>query len=245
MAKVVKIKSALKSNKNQSLLIAVGSLLVSVIFVACGLYLLFENDFGTVLPIVLFVLAAGLVLLCLVFKNKYEILNAGVRGEKATLEILKRLPKDYTVITNPVLYNKSAELELDFVVVGKNGVFIVEAKNLNGVLKGNADDNQWLQIKYGKNGKTYEKQVGNPLKQAQRQSKRVAELLRKAHISADVYSLVYFADTRTELKITDFSQTKAAVFSNAERLAGFITSARGKHSLNSGEQAKIIKLFKN
>ena len=51
----------------------------------------------------------------MIAKHNYDILNAGVKGEQQTYEVLKKLPKEFTVITNPVLHNRGSVNELDFV----------------------------------------------------------------------------------------------------------------------------------
>ncbi len=249
MAKVVKVKSVLKSNKNKTFLIAVICLLLSVFSGGYGVGVLIavlteKKDIHIVFPIILIALAFILLVIFFAFKKKFAILNAGVRGESATLDVLKKLPKDYTVITNPVLLNRGVSMELDFVVVGKNGVFIIESKNLNGVLKGKIDDSQWTQVKHGKNNKVYEKRVGNPLKQAHRQGRRMLEMFRDFDITADVFSIVYFTDTRTELKLADDTQTDVTIFKNPQSLVDFIVTAKGRHTVNSSELAKIIRFFK-
>ncbi len=249
MAKVVKVKSALKSNKNKTFLITVICLLFSFFAGGYGIGLLMailnkKITMHIAFPIILIGLAFILFIVFFALKKKFGILNAGVRGENATLDVLKKLPKDYTVITNPVLLNRGITMELDFVVVGKNGVFVIESKNLNGVLKGKIDDSQWTQVKHGKNDKVYEKQVGNPLKQSHRQGRRMLEMFRDFDITADVFPIVYFADSRTELKLAGDTETDVTIFKNPQRMVEFITTAKGRHTVNSSELAKIIRFFK-
>jgi hypothetical protein len=171
-------------------------------------------------------------------------LQSGVKGEEATLKILQKLPKEYTILTNPVILNRGITMELDFVVIGKNGVFIVESKNHRGIISGKSSKQTWKQVKHGRNDKVYEKEINNPMKQSFRQGKRMAEMFRDFDITADIYPIVYFVDDRSELKIFDDVQMNVNVFNKEKQLLDFIQSADGRHTVNSSELAKIIRFFK-
>jgi len=63
---------------------------------------------------------------------------AGVEGERATLDRLRALPDDYRVINrvrlpDPRLPN--GERELDFVVAGPTGLWVIEVKNTPGLVQ--------------------------------------------------------------------------------------------------------------
>ncbi len=207
--------------------------------------ILFERStFHIAIPVVLLLFALIFIIVFLVYRKKYDILQAGVRGENATLKILKRLPKDFTVLTNPVILNRGITMELDFLVIGKNAVFIVETKNHRGILSGKTSNANWKQIKHGKNGKVYEKEISNPIKQSYRQSKRMAELFRDFDISATVYPVLYFVDNRTELKIIDDADLNVAVFNDEESMLDYIEHTKGKGTVSENELTKIKHIFK-
>lgn len=249
MAKVIKIKSELKSNKNKAWLYTALTVLFGLLFfvggaVSLAVILLKKYNLHIAFPIVLFALSFIMLLLFFICRKKFSILRSGVVGEKSVFDILKKLPNGYTVITNPVIYNRGAVNELDFVVIGKNGVFIVEAKNYRGIIKGKTSDKTWRQIKHGKNNKVYEKEVNNPVKQAHRQGRRMLEVFNDFDITADVYPIVYFADERSEIKITDDAETNVAVMNNGKMLLDYIVNSKGRHTVNSSELTKIIRFFK-
>ena len=179
------------------------------------------------------------------FKKNFDILKSGVLGEGNTLKLLKKLPRDYTVLTNPVIHNRGITMELDFVVVSKNGVFIVESKNYRGVVYGKTSSTGWKQVKYDKDGKKYEKLVPNPAKQSYRQKQRLDELFKDLKISASVFPVLYFVDSRTELKIQDDANLNVTIINNEEYLIDFIKKTKGKDKVSSEELAKIIRQFKN
>ncbi len=249
MSKVVKIKSELKQNKNKTFLTVALSFLIALSCFGSGLGMLFaillkKSTIHIAIPVVFLVLALTCLVVFLIFRKKYNILQSGVRGEESTLKILKKLPRDFTVITNPVILNRGVKMELDFVVIGKNGVFIIESKNYRGVVSGNTSKQEWKQIKFGKNDKVYEKEISNPVRQAYRQSKCMEELFRDFNISATIYPVLYFVDGRTELKINDDADMNIAIFNNENKMLEFIRNTKGEKSVNQTESEKIIRFFK-
>lgn len=250
MAKIVKIKSELKKNKNRALLKSVLFLVLFLVSLSIAAGVFFTNmnnitDLVVALTVIICIFFSFVFLVCFfAFRKEYHILLSGVKGENNTREILKKLPKDFTVITNPVIQNRGVTLELDFVVIGKNGVFIVESKNYRGIVCGKTSQPKWKQIKHGKGGNVYEKEVGNPLKQAHRQSRRMIEMFRDFQITADIYPIVYFVDARTELKIQDDADLGVAVFNNEKQLLNYIVKTKGRQTVNNTELAKVIRFFK-
>lgn len=249
MSRVVKVKSELKQNKNKAFLKTVLTALLSLAFLGLGAGMLVailteKSKLHIAFPIILLVIALALFVCFFVFRKKYNILLSGVRGENVTLDILKKLPKEFTVITNPVILNRGVTLELDFVVIGKNGVFIVESKNYRGIISGKTSKPNWKQIKHGKNDKVYEKEVGNPVKQAHRQGRRMLEMFRDFDITADIFPIVYFVDNRSELKIQDDAEMGVAVFNKEKQFLDYIVNSKGKQTVNNTELAKIIRFFK-
>lgn len=249
MSRVVKIKSALKQNKNKAFLKVVLSFVLTLGFVGIGLgmllaILLKKSTVHVVIPIIFLVLALACLVAFLIFRKQHSILLSGVRGEDATLKILQRLPKSFTIITNPVILNRGITMELDFVVVGKNGVFIVETKNHRGILSGKTSKPNWKQIKHGKNDKVYEKEITNPVKQSYRQCRRMEELFKDFDISASVFPVLYFVDSRTELKIQDDADLGVAIFNDSEEMLNYIENIKGKEGVSDNELTKIKRIFK-
>lgn len=248
MAKLVRIKSELKINKSKAFWNMVFALFFTLLFIGVGAGMLFaillqKSDLHIAFPSMFFGIAFILAALFLIAKHNYEILNAGVKGEQQTCEILKQLPKDFTVITNPVIHNRGSVNELDFVVIGTNGVFVVETKNYRGIITGTTSAQNWKQIKHGKN-KTYEKEVKNPAKQVYRQGRRMNEMFIDFGVSADVFPILYFVDDRSELKITDDADLGVVTINNECDLLDYIINTKGKHIVDNSERSEIIRFFK-
>lgn len=249
MPKVVKIKSQLKQNKNKTFLITVLLMLLALCFfvVSSGLFIaiLFQKiTLHIAFPVVLMVVSLTLFFAFFLYKRKFEILRAGVRGESSTLDILKKLPREYTIISNPVILNRGVTLELDFLVIGKNGVFIVESKNHRGIVSGKTSKSSWKQVKNGKNDSVYEKEINNPVKQSFRQSRRMLELFRDFDITADVYPILFFVDNSVELRIINDANIDVSIFKDETELLDFIHTTKSRKTVSKEELAKIIHLFK-
>jgi hypothetical protein len=249
MSKVVKIKSQLKKNKNKAFFKVALTFLLALSCVGTGFgilvaILLKKATIHIAIPVVLLVVALVFAIVFLVFRKKYDILQSGVRGEETTLKTLQKLPKEFTVLTNPVILNRGITMELDFVVVGKNGVFIVESKNHRGIITGKTSKANWRQVKHGKNDKVYEKDIANPVKQSYRQCRRMEEFFKDFDITANVYPILYFVDSRTELKINDDADLNVAIFNKEESLLNYIQNTKGRETVSSSELAKIIRFFK-
>lgn len=249
MSKVVKIKSQLKQNKNKAFLMVAVFFLLALSCFGAGLgvlvaILLKKSTINIAIPVILLILALIFIVAFLVFRKKYGILQAGVRGENTTLKILQKLPKEFTVLTNPVILNRGVTMELDFVVIGKNGVFIVESKNHRGIISGKTSKPNWKQVKHGKNDKVYEKEITNPVKQSYRQCRRMEELFKDFDITANVYPILYFVDSRTELRIDDDANLNVSIFNKEEPMLDYIQNTKGRETVSSNELAKIIRFFK-
>ncbi len=248
MAKLVRIKSELKTNKNKAFWHKSFALFFTLVFFSVGAVMLYlilfaESTLHIAFPCLFIILSLVLLYVYATKKKEYEILNSGVKGEQQTYDILKQLPKNFTVITNPVIHNRGSVNELDFVVIGENGVFVVESKNYRGIIIGNTNDQTWKQIKHGKN-KTYEKEIKNPAKQAYRQGRRMVEMFIDFGISADISPILYFVDDRSELKIDDDAQLGVAIINNEKDLLDYIVNFKGKHIVDDGERAEIVRFFK-
>ena len=133
--------------------------------------------------------AAAAGALCFrVLYTRSAVLKSGIDGERQAAAALRALPYAYHVLVNPVFRVRGKVMELDAVVVGKNGVFIVETKNHAGVITGKTDAEWWSQVK-----RRGAKTMKNPLLQAERQHKLMEQLLADAKQACPVHSFVYFA----------------------------------------------------
>ena len=114
--------------------------------------------------------------------NKKRSIASGLEGEDATARMLSRLPDDYTCYQNLTVFYDGRTSELDLVVAGPTGIFIVEVKNMNGTIHGGYAQEQWRQDKVGQKGGEYFKNFYSPVKQVGTHTWRLANWLRDRQI---------------------------------------------------------------
>ena len=136
-----------------------------------------------------------------VMSHKAASYKSGIQGEATTAGIVRGLPDEYFGIQNMQIRYDGQSSELDMVVVGPTGVFIIETKNLNGTIVGNYDTTHWTQRKVGQQGTPYSKNFYSPVKQVGTHVYRLAHLLRDSGIRVTVESLVYFSNPDTVVQL--------------------------------------------
>src|SRR5512136_1045035 len=96
------------------------------------------------------------------------VMLAGEEGEDRVLAALSTLPAEYTLFNQirlPDERSRTGFREADFVVVGNNGVFIIENKDYRGEIQGDATAANWEIHKIGIGGTPYTKACRNPVRQ--------------------------------------------------------------------------------
>jgi hypothetical protein len=92
-------------------------------------------------------------------------------GERLTARYLENnLPDDWVVVANKELPGRDSAREIDFIVVGKNVLFLVEEKYWWGPIRGN--ENGWVL----NSGESFR----SPLRKVEEGGKRLASLLKEA-----------------------------------------------------------------
>lgn len=140
-------------------------------------------------------------------RKKAEIYRVGLAGEEAAARLVSRLPDSYCAFQNLKITFEGNESELDLVVVGPTGIFVIENKNMNGYIVGHAEAYQWVQNKVGQGGTPYSKQFHSPIKQVGTHVYRLANVLRQNRINTYVEAAVYFSNNETAVQITGESKT--------------------------------------
>jgi Holliday junction resolvase-like predicted endonuclease len=135
--------------------------------------------------------------------KKYIIINAGIKGEKETKNILKQLDNRIVYANIPIEY-RSRKSEIDYLCISKKGLYIVEVKNYSGHIKGAYGDKYWKQYK-----KEEIKNVKNPLIQLNNQINILSSMLEEKGIHTHVEGCVYFPLSSSieckDIKIVDDS----------------------------------------
>ncbi len=163
--------------------------------------------YGTPLTIVLIVVFPTLwwwfsAALLIIFLNAGSIKRAGAAGEDATQEILSSLPDSYTLFNQVQIPNeksKTGYTEIDFIIVGPNGVFVVEVKNNNSKIVGSEEEKTWTVHKVGRKGTPYTSSMRNPIKQLKSQVWVISNYMKGKGINVWFEGIVFFSNNDSEL----------------------------------------------
>ena len=241
MAKLVKKGNDLAINYYKTVLKSILAFFASMgIF---GALLWFFDAMASGARIAMAICGTIFLVASLVLRRRAHILNAGLQGEKTAAEVLKALPNGYTVVKNAVISHQGKQSELDLIIVGESGVFVVEAKNMKGDVYGDCDDKNWRKEKHrGEN--VYRDEFYSPVKQVRTHVHRLAGLLRDKGIKVFVEGVVYFASDEAVLHISGDSNGIAvlAFTQGDDVLVDHILS--GKANLDPATQKRILKALK-
>lgn len=130
--------------------------------------------------------------------QKQTLWNIGADGEEAVMRVLKELDSSFRVIHDVVL--PGDRQNIDHIVVGISGTFVIETKNHNGQIK--CYDDTWYRNKIGRQGTRYEASIGNPSKQAKRNAVVLKNWLQSKNIDPGFISaVVVFTNDDVTLKL--------------------------------------------
>ncbi len=97
-------------------------------------------------------------------KKYLERIQSGSQGEKECLEVLKGLPDCYHIFSDLKVPYENSVKQVDSIVVGPNGIFVIEAKNHKGYIAGYASLPIWTQYNFY-NDSWNAREIVNPVKQ--------------------------------------------------------------------------------
>lgn len=174
----------------------------------------------------------GFLVLMLLWSRQNHRL-CGAEGEDWALGVptalpgsLITLPDDYTVFNQVIVPNGKSVRELDFVVVGPNGVFAIEVKHHRGEISGKETDFSWCQRKRSRAGNTYEQDLRNPVGQIKGAIHALKQHLKAQGVNPWIQGIVVFTHPECSLSL---GETSVPVL-RLEGLASFIRDYRGNES---------------
>jgi hypothetical protein len=118
---------------------------------------------------------------------------AGAAGENRALAVLSGLSAEYTLFNQirlPDGRSSTGFREADFMVVGPNGVFIIENKDYRGRVEGDWNSAYWEVHKIGRCGTPYMKSCRNPVRQVQVYVSLLAAIFSSRDIKAWITPMV-------------------------------------------------------
>lgn len=173
--------------------------------------------------------------------SRVNVLKSGLVGENKSKLIFGKLSNDYYVLSDLSIEIEGKTSQVDNIVVGSNGIFVIETKNINGYVVGDEDSNDITQHKVGRKGGEYSKTIYNPIKQVGTHVYRVSELLRKHNINRWVQGAVFFTNNQCEVEL---QSNRIPVFSVREggdnEILKYISSFENNNGNISAENKKEI-----
>lgn len=242
MAKVIRKKSELIANRNRTVF---AKYLGYTLCPLCGV-LAIELGFADFPAAIVWIMSlASFVGLFLIHTTRgmVGIKDAGVQGELKALSILESgLPDDtYYCINNAEIYFEDRANELDLIVVGPSGVYVVEVKNVSGTVCGSYNDKNLQQRKRDETKTLY-----NPVKQVSTHVDILARYLRAKGIQTWVRGVVFFVNPNCTLDLTFVPRDGVPLFAissgGKEQLIDYL-KRQVPNPLSRDDVEKIAKLI--
>lgn len=168
--------------------------------------------------------------------------TAGLEGEDRALEVLRNLPATYSIFPDIQIVVDGRTSQLDTIVVGPTGIFVVEVKNHAGVITGHTNEQQLLQIKHD----GYKKTIYNPVKQVATHTYRLHRYLYQHGVDFWIQGTVYFANGAAKIDVANHSSTPIfSVNENGSKRLLYYIEERQSRTLAKSEQRTVEKLIKH
>ena len=181
-------------------------IILAVLFIIAGLIVFITKDsygFLIIAGVLTFFAAGHWVKQYENYKNS-GFIKRGREGEIKNSDRLERgLDDDYYIINDIDLAFGKKKSQIDHIVLGPNGIFVIETKNWRGKLIGNETDSVWKQVKEDKNGNTIEIKLGNPIVQNLRHVETTKSVFEANGINSDdVFSVVVVNNDNRDIRTT-------------------------------------------
>jgi len=162
--------------------------------------ILFRTQGIGVVEVVGFVATLIGLLMFRYYQRKYHIYKSGRQGEKTVISTLTRsLSDDYYLING--VYLKEGGGDIDHVIVGPSGVYVLETKNWGGTIICNGD-------KWQRPGKTV---IGSPSLQVKHNVQRIKKIVDVSSVfmgyGVYVKGIIVFTNVHVVLRISNSSVT--------------------------------------
>lgn len=165
--------------------------------------------------------------------------SKGIKGELLITSSLKRLGKEYHLINDVRLPNSYGNI--DHIVLGPNGIFIIETKNFEGEIRCEGDI--WYQ--YKDTWKiTGEQEIKSPSKQVKANALRLKQFIESQNIFKKskriwVEGIVVFANPNANLKLDN----PTVPVLKTEKLCDYIKNKKMEIKFSDKELESIGKVI--
>ena len=244
MAKIYKKDESLKNKYRFYLrMIIIGGAALAAGFLSLLISFYFEKLYTPVVILSALSCLFGFIVISLL-SGKASSLRTGIEGESDTAKLIRHLPDGYVGIQNATVSFDGKQSEIDMIVVGPTGVFIIESKRRNGKVVGDYDAKYWTQHKVGRGHTPYSSDFYSPVKQVGTHIYRLAHFLRSRGVGVNIEGAVYMSGQDYSLQLNG-TVGRIPVFTNTpqghKKLYAFILN---KNSLLSQQTiSKICEIL--
>ncbi len=171
--------------------------------------------------------------------SEINIWRAGLLGQENVENVLNLLSDEWVMLNNYAIPHKNCDI--DHLIVGPKGIFVIETKNYNGKVECSGDT--WTYTKTGKNGGIYRGHINNPSRQLKRNVWELRKYLEKklggkAHFPYWIQGILVFTNIHAELEMKD----ETVVVLKTKQLIPFLQQFQNE-PLNPSEIEKIVKIL--
>lgn len=178
---------------------------------------------------------------------KHRTWGQGATGEDVVAEYLEDILDSRNLLLNDVkLPNSNGNI--DHLVIGKNGIFLIETKTKNGSVT--CDGDIWTHEQFGKDGTRYSDDIGSPSKQAKNNTIALNTFFKDKYPKLSDTSLfwinavVVFANTNTKLIIKN-NPTNCLIMKSPEELLKHIKKQESNNNISGEDLYNLYNLFKD
>ena len=169
---------------------------------------------------ILMVVSLGALVSFFVFMRRYRTYRGGLEGEQRVSKLLKaKLNNNYYLLND--VYFRGGGGDIDHIVLGPNGLFVVETKNWSGKISCLGDD--WQR-------ESRPSATGSPSKQVKRNASRVQKLLETtSKLKVWVEAVVVFTNPHADLHLSQPTVPILRLHELPSHISGFRNSGKFSH----------------
>lgn len=236
MAVVHKGKKSLNGQARQYFMMSLLCIGLLIVFAS----MLLQSGEDMEIPMFFMVLPILWIFGAFFYYRKYKIFKAGSDGEISLLDYIRKLPNQYHVFMNLSMKEKRIYDEVDFVVVGTQGVFVIEVKHHVGKIIGKEDDIEWNQLRVDQKGKQKRKSFANPIKRTKWHAIHIERILHLAGLHVGVQRLLVFTNPKVRL---DIDAGKMTVLKCCEEVNSYILNYKPQRKLDKKQVQQIVDVL--
>lgn len=175
------------------------------------------------------VIIAALILLIILIKKRRNFRKINL-GEQEVNNVLKEI-KGYKLLNDIMIKGKNGTSQIDHILIGKKGIFVIETKDYSGLIYGEEYSKYWTQIINRSNNQFY-----NPIRQNYGHVKSLERYIKRN----DIFISVIVFTNKSKLKEVK-SKTPVIQLKN---LKMFIRRYKSDVRLSKKEIEEIYNLVK-